>query len=533
MTMRPLYLSILQLLSLCIIGFCEYLYQYSVSRGRDTGFEPHLTRFYDIEKMPLVAFALWKYLPTVIAVIFGVLVQLTDAEVKRVEPYYQLARKPKGALAADSLNIEYLTFFAVLCPLQAFRHRHWAVMVSSIAAILSFAAVPPLQAVFLDLNPSRDERIKDPQGLKFIIVDQIWTRLLEAVMGLVFILIGLLQYILYKRRTGLVGDPSGIAGVASMAYKSHMLMDFKGLDRAGTKQIHKQLSKRTYILQRSSLWQAEYLTETERPKEEIRDQNPHPLLLRFKGGIPLILYLITIMVLIPLLTSKKSMQVVLTKSTWFLTVLSISIKMLWEVIDRDLRILQPFYLLYKRHAHSDVLTMDYTATIPGWIIYKTGRNKHYLLCFICTVTLLNEVLTVCMGSLDPVSGEDTPRSQTISLVLAEFIMGLQIIGALTVLYYRRHPFLPRQPGTISSVLAYIYQSHMLTDFTQMETAPTEERRKMLAAKGKLYGFGWFKGKIDGKWHLGIDEEELEREYVHNDQFLGGMLQAVPIDLDHY
>ena len=535
-TMRPLYLTILQVLSLAIIGFCEFLYQYSVRKGRDTRHEPHLTSFKDLADMRLIDFALWKYLPTVIAVVFGVLVQLSDAEVKRVEPYFQLARKPKGARAGDSLNIEYSTFWAVLCPFKAIRHKHWAVMISSVTAILAFAAVPPLQSAFLnlDMNPDNkgpDSKGPNDHGLKFLVVDRIWTRLLEAVMFIIFVLIGVLQWVLLRRKTGLVGDPSGIAGVAAMANKAHILMDFRGLDLAGTEKIHKQLSKRTYILHKSCLWQAEFLKEHERPTETVRDQSAHPVLLRFEGGLPFIGYLVLVMIMLPLSMGKGSLQLILAKSTWFLTVLSISLKMFWEVIDRDLRMLQPFYLLYRRHAHSNVLTLDYTATIPGWIIVKTLQNKHYLLTYITTITLLNEVLTVCMGSLDPVSGDETPRSQQISFALAEVIMLGQVIGVSVVLYLRRHPFLPRQPGTISSVLAYIYASHMLPDFDNMETKSTNERQKILASKNKTYGFGWFKGLVDGKWHVGIDQEELLRSYKPGERFLDSVMQGIPSGLD--
>ncbi|KAI5795331.1 hypothetical protein DFH27DRAFT_484574 [Peziza echinospora] len=538
-TMRPVYLTILQLLSLSIIGICEYLLQYSVEKGKRHNRSPYLTTFTNIDHMPLLNFALWKYLPTVVAVIFGVLVQLTDAEVKRVEPYFQLSRRPKGATAANSLNVEYLTFMAVLCPIQAIKHRHWAIFISSIAAVLSFAAVPPLQSVFLDLNPDKSVRMKHPDIEKEIVVHQIWTRLLEAVYFLIFALIGVLQVMIFRRKTGLVGDPSGIAGVAAMACKSHILMDFKGLDQADTEEIHQALKKRTYILHKSSLWQGKFLKESERPQKNVKRQNPHPLFFRFVGAIPLMLYLIGMMVFIPVFLYNKNRGLqVLQNSPWFITALSVSIKMLWEVIDRDLRILQPFFMLYNRHAHSDVLTLDYTATIPGWIIYKTAKNKHYLLTFITTITLLNEVLTVCMGSLGQggdAGGEESSMSTKISLALSELIIFTQIIGICILLYLRRKPFLPRQPGTISSVLAYIYQSHMLKDFSGMEKATTDKRRKMLAAlePKRTYGFGWFKGLIDGQWHLGIDQEELRRGYKHGESFTDGVLQSVPTNIDVY
>lgn len=531
--MRPAFIAFLQIFVLGTIAMCEFLYQVSVKKGLEEDRDPYLTKFKKLEEMNLLDYALWKYLPTVVAVFFGVLVQLTDAAVKRVEPYFQLSRRPKGAKAADSLNIEYLTFWAILCPLQAFRHRHWAVLLSSTAAILAFAAVPPLQSAFLDLNPDDRELRKNDQIEKQIVVDEVWTRLLEVVLSLIFVLLTALQILLWRRKSGMTGDPSGIAGVAAMAVKSHILMDFKGLDHAGTDQIHKQLNKRTYILHKSSIWQAEIIAERDRQVGEMKAENPHPVLMRFEGGIPFILYLMLCAVLVPCLVRVKVFDHFVSKAAWLLTALSISLKMFWEVIDRDLRYLQPFYELYRRHADPEVLTLDYSATLPGYIIYKSFKNGHHLLGCVSIVTILNEVLTVCMGSLDQGGGEDTMRSSNISLGLSVSIIILQIIGVMTVLYFRRKPFLPRAPSTISSIFAYIYQSHMLTDFVGLETATTEERAKVLKALGKTYGFGWFKGLIDGQWHLGIDEEELERPYTHGEKFLQSNLQGVPTGFDQY
>jgi hypothetical protein len=50
-----------------------------------------------------------------------------------------------------------------------------------------------------------------------------------------------------RRKSGLQSDPKGIAGIAAMATKSHILADFKGLDRAPLDQIHKRLRTRRYI----------------------------------------------------------------------------------------------------------------------------------------------------------------------------------------------------------------------------------------------------------------------------------------------
>jgi hypothetical protein len=97
------------------------------------------------------------------------------------------------------------------------------------------------------------------------------------------------------------------------------------------------------------------------------------------------------------------------------------------------------------------------------------------------------------------------------------------IITLMVFFGRRHPFLPRQPNTIASVLAFIHQSKMLYDFvgtTKMgstETARHLETKRDADGKRKTYGLGWFKGR-DGQEHLGVDEEELIGNYKHGRRF---------------
>ena len=174
--------------------------------------------------------------------------------------------------------------------------------------------------------------------------------------------------------------------------------------------------------------------------------------------------------------------------------------------------LEPFYVLSKGNAHSSVLTLDYTATIPGFIIFKALAKQHILLSWVTFVTILIEILTVVLGSLDAESGEESQLSSKLSFALAIIIFIIVFCTGGLVLHQRRKPFLPRQPGTISSVLAFIHQSKMLTDFSGTEQMSTLERAKKLEKLGHRYGFGWYLGR-DGKRHLGIDRERLLAPYT--------------------
>jgi len=533
--MRPWFIAILLLISLSLIVCVETLYQFS-DRGliRGDG-KPGIISFWQVDKdLTVVTFAMWKYLPTLIAVIYGILWKITDTEVKRTEPYYQLSKGSKGALAASTLNIEYQTFWSLLVPVAAIQHRQWLVVVSSIASLLAFALVPVLLSVFIEIAPSQRTRKKmislspdkpnvDADIEKTIVVDQYFSRILEATVGIIFFLgVGMLV-VLSRRRSGLLGDPSGIAGVAAMANKSHILMDFKDLDSASEEAIHKQLNKRTYILHKGALWQAQFLKENERDVKAPKAMNPHPLILRLKGGLPFITFLLALCGLLTPL-AYGPFGVVVDETPWVLTGISVLIKSIWEIVEKDMRMLEPFWVLFNRHAPSSVLTLDYSATIPGFLVLKAASKGHFLLAWVGFVSLLVEVLTVVMGSLDSTGGEESDLSFTVSFVLAVIILSVTILTMGLVLHLRRSPFLPRQPGTISSVLAFIHQSKMVVDFEGTEEESTAVRKKKLRRLGHTYGFGWFKGR-DGKRHLGIDHEELLETYKFGKNALDGVIEG--------
>src|SRR5690606_7639126 len=166
-----------------------------------------------------------------------------------------------------------------------------------------------------------------------------------------------------------------------------------------------------------------------------------------------------------------------------------------------------------RHAPYTALTTDLTSVVPGIFIFSCIHNKRYLLACVSIITFLSEILTVCVGSIYSKGGEESPKSSKVSLALSIIILFFTGSGMALVLRYRRHPFLPRQPATISSVLAFIYQAKMLTDFSGTEQMNTNQRKAYLKlkAEGKTYGFGWYRGR-DGKQHVGIDEEDLLRPY---------------------
>lgn len=539
-SMRWPYLSTLIIISLILAATQEYLYR----RGA-------LYEFYSPASLRTWDYFSFKYLPTLVAVSFGILWQITDFEVKRLEAYYQLS-KDGGALAAESINVDYITFFNFLRPVRALQFKHYAVAYSSIATLMAVSLVPTLQAASVELTPDRDTRLADPHGLKKVVINSLFSRLLSSVLVIIAFFGCILIWQLERRRSGLVADVKGIAGIAAMANRSHILMDFKNMDTATPEMIHQTLKLHRYTLRNSSLSPDDRIEISQADKDKYdtisHHENPHPLMLRLVAGIPFIIGMVLFMIVVPIILFAPSVSTVTEKAPWLLTGLAVCIKLAWGTLETDVRMIEPFYILSKRHASPKVLTLDYTAMAFGWMPIRALLNGHLLVGLVGLGSVLAEVLTVCAtsfgnvtgtdfatkpphrrrdsggpgpvppppdGTADVDAGEETYASFWVSLVLAMAILSFLCLVAGLVYSRRRHPFLPRQPNTIASILAFIHQSKMLYDFVGTEKMNNDEMVKRLVGIGKMYGLGWFVGR-DGEMHCGVDEEELAGNYKHGD-----------------
>jgi hypothetical protein len=98
-----------------------------------------------INDLPLSKTFGYLYAPTIIAVVYGLLWSWIDLDIKRMEPYYQLCSSG-GALAENSLLLQYPFDFVALVPFQAARRKHWSVLTAALAGVVVLWTLTPLQA---------------------------------------------------------------------------------------------------------------------------------------------------------------------------------------------------------------------------------------------------------------------------------------------------------------------------------------------------------------------------------------------------
>jgi Protein of unknown function (DUF3433) len=522
--MSSLYILLLIVLSLGLAIIQEWLCRRSIwLEGHTNG----ILRFNHVADLPLWSFFCWKYLPTLIFVIYGVLWQIMDFEIKRLEPYYQLSQ-PSGSTAAESLNLDHLSLWSYLVPFKAFRLRQWAVFFSAVGNLLTTSICPSLQnpSVRFDQNENCS-----PSGCPagqynyYVRIAPTWSRALSSFLIITAVL-GMTLFVQLRRKSGLLSDPKGIAGIAAMATKSHILNDFQGMDLATHRQIHRKLQHRRYLLYKSSIWQGEYDKSKESKYEGGRNlESPHPMMLQLKAGIPFLSFLAFCLLAVPIINFTKA-NIIPNTVPWLPILIATLIKIVWTTFEFDVRMMEPFYILSKGNAPPEMsLTLDYQGTVYGWFPIKAILNGHFILALVGFASILADLLTVTVSSFS-VNGapflhsssnaslqDETFKSFLGSVTLSIIILSLLILSAALVYALRRHPFLPRQPSTIAAVLAFIHASKMLYDFIDTERLNNKDMERRLMEKGKRYGLGWFKGR-DGQWHCAIDEEPMRSRYVH-------------------
>lgn len=517
------YLLMLAGVSLTLAAVQEYLYQRSQAlEAKGQG----LIQYNDVAEIPTPQFFAWKYLPTMVMVSYGVLWQIMEYNVKRLEPYYQLSQ-PTGNVASKSLNLDYTTLFSYFVPYKAFRNRHWTVLVASIGAVLATTAAPSLQNA--SLMPIQNPFCSTKQVCRaqdkpenVVHISAVWSRLVTICLAMVAILAVVLLLQL-RRKSGLLSDPKGIAGIASMATKSHILNDFQGMDIATDHDIHKRLRHRRYVLYKSSIWQGEYIRYNSSVLNGAgldaglsrSTTSPQPIALRKGPGIAFLVYLALLVAATPIVTY-TSAKVVAIKLPWLPVLLAVIAKQIWTALEFAIKMLEPFYALSQGNARPDnTLTLDYQGVPYGLLPFQAILNHHYLVSLIGFGSILSDVLTVTSASLS--IKDETEKSYMTSSALSTIILFFLLCSATLALVCRRHYFVPRPPSTIASILAFVHQSHMLDDFVNTERFSNDQMRAMLVSKNKRYGLGWFRGR-DGEIHCGVDEEPLLTRYVHGQNY---------------
>ncbi|KAI5837192.1 hypothetical protein DFP73DRAFT_589201 [Morchella snyderi] len=92
---------------------------------------------------------LFDYIPTTIPIALSLVWAFSAHDYKRLEPFFQLS-SPTGALAEDSLLLEYSYMFTFFIPVVSLRKGHYAIFLSSIIMLLLTFLITPFSSALFD-----------------------------------------------------------------------------------------------------------------------------------------------------------------------------------------------------------------------------------------------------------------------------------------------------------------------------------------------------------------------------------------------
>ncbi|KAI6782432.1 Protein of unknown function (DUF3433) [Emericellopsis cladophorae] len=148
----PILSAIIIITLLMIVGI-ELLAQKSAQQG-GLALSPSL------DEIPQWARISSEYVPQVLAVAYSLVWSWVDLDVKRMQPWFEMS-KPEGALAKDSLLLDYPFTFVAFVPFVAAKRKHWLVFLSGTAMVLIFWAITPLQSAQLGTNEVKLTETRD------------------------------------------------------------------------------------------------------------------------------------------------------------------------------------------------------------------------------------------------------------------------------------------------------------------------------------------------------------------------------------
>ncbi|EGR49633.1 uncharacterized protein TRIREDRAFT_77254 [Trichoderma reesei QM6a] len=106
----------------------------------------------DADDIPSAVNLTYLYLPTIIAVLYSLVWNWIDLDIKRMQPWTEVS-KPDGATGRKSVFLDYPVDFVAFVPFKAAKQRHWAVFYSGTVMVIIFWMITPLQSSCLGTGP--------------------------------------------------------------------------------------------------------------------------------------------------------------------------------------------------------------------------------------------------------------------------------------------------------------------------------------------------------------------------------------------
>ncbi|KAF8248645.1 hypothetical protein K440DRAFT_678850 [Wilcoxina mikolae CBS 423.85] len=449
-----------------------------------------------------------QYLSTLIAVLLAIMWRIIDTDFKRMQPYYELSHSRGLDRSASSLCENYSFDNAAVVPFVAGYRGQWAVCISATIVGPVFTVVQILASTVLIMTVERPDKCNGVTGVgncgrSYLATRDVLARGLQGVLVLVMAFVLFLVFLQSRRKSMLHSEPWSIAGLACLIADWSLLPDVFGSIEAcdSGKELRKQVVGTDGVYR---------LVENTYPR--------HHLGIEMLPGKPWhhddgILTMVLIYRFSHIMDYEKFMSGQGARVRLFMISVGIIIRSLWEPTEKEVRYLEVFRKLSRRHQSPETtILVDYTASIFLVTEVRALLRGDLYMAFIGFVGVLIEALVVVLPGI-PFEPSQTEQGYEVATWLSVSVLILVLFAVVLVFSRRRSACMPRLPYSIATVMVYLYAARMLKDFVGLSVLDRKERDEKIVGLGKTYGFGWTTGE-DGKVRVGVDVEELDYAYKY-------------------
>ncbi|KAH0536541.1 hypothetical protein FGG08_006591 [Glutinoglossum americanum] len=463
---------------------------------------------------------LGSYLPVIIAVLYRMLWSYVYANVKLMQPFFQMnAPNGRGMQAKDLFCANYLASGAAYHPIQAMFHGDrlmlWASVSYTIAGLVGSLSS---EVIAVDTKTGCSGGTGPNPCPPRLVTRLTIARLIEVMLGVTAVLAVYLTTLLHNSRSGVSSDPSSLATAASLLHHPQMLAGLRSVNCMGSKtDFANSLKNQRYRLtryrtstgqeygvipdeqQNSDLERSEKLAAKKTPTTDTpRQHSSRKRVLNIRDVVFGTFILGTLAFVIAYLKDSfyedgfnKFMNSQSFGPKFIMASIGSLIDGHWKRIERETRVFQQYRDLAPGNAKSQGTLLQPTTSGPLTTLPYSLLHHHYFLTLISFTALLSEILIIVLAGV-PYSSTQLYVAFLVSTYTSIAILGLMLLTlAVTMLWWRMgNPDIPRMPDTLGVVWSYLcWSDQMLSSFKDLSSLQQEERDKRVMGWRKRYIFG--------------------------------------------
>lgn len=498
--------------------------------------------------------------------LYGRVWVVLDEEIKRTNTYVVLRR---GASGRESLCLDYHTFWMPLSIFQAVRYRHWAVAVSSTAAVVASIILPIVQSYVFrwDMYSGGTLAWNGTYSWGVALIDSYWAVVTIALLGLECACVIVLSFLLSSFDSRLTDEPLGIARVADMllGQDAASLGFFDECDKSELHEVHGQLARRHFQLMNIPGVDGSVLKKVQPPSSlTIRDlyiqHLPHSIqkglqairrlwgrLKRTTSPLKIILerhienqphgyiimpwiFLLWLILLSALLVYGIYLAIIMDKNAKqdaynmripldpsIYLVIGIFVQSITDVVHQTIRILTPFHALRSGYQSPRILWTDYIRSVPFYELFLALKNNDILLFHVFLTTYAIMTYTVFLSALQTSSSSygatsfasDRVAAQASTVLVSYVLVVNVVVGWRFCVRSGRGPVVKRFPETLGAVIPMLLFSPLLREDLVSVRGEASVAVKVKKLEGRVYGLGVFRDSL-GKRRIGVERHYLSR-----------------------